>query len=178
MTSLEKAINLGYLFLTLKPKKKHINTCTIFFCMYWCVSIYSEECFWPQYMYPKLCPFKGYRWFPLGKLSHLGLEQLLTAHFGEGLFSKNLHDIQKKQRKISLNKIFYHLIFLMLVLFPASNCLTRTVLSLLTIILTWKYQSKEGTLWTLFQNWQTSHSPTNKLISVFLLFDISIFYSS
>ena len=81
MTSLEKAINLGYLFLNFKPKKrkkKPINTCTNFFCMYLYVSIYSEECFWPQYMYPKLSPFNGYRWWPLGKLSHLGLEQLDT----------------------------------------------------------------------------------------------------
>ena len=44
--------------------------------MYWYVSIYSEECFWPQYMYPKLSPFNGYHWFPLGKFSHIGMEQL------------------------------------------------------------------------------------------------------
>ena len=75
MTSLEKAINLGYLFLTFKPKKK-INTCTTFFCVYWYVSIYSEECLLPQYMYPKLSPFNGYRWCPLGKLSRMGLEQI------------------------------------------------------------------------------------------------------
>ena len=77
MTSLEKAINLGYLFLTLNPPppKKHINTCTTLCCMYWYVSIYSEECSWPQYMYHKLSPFNGYHWCPLGKLSHLGLEQ-------------------------------------------------------------------------------------------------------
>ena len=74
MTSLEKAINLGYLFLTLKPKK---YICTTFFYMYWYVSIYSEEFFLPQYMYPKLSPFNGYHWCPLGKLSHLGLEQLM-----------------------------------------------------------------------------------------------------
>ena len=47
--------------------------------MYWYVSIYSEECFWTQYMYSKLIPFNEYRWFPLGKLSHLGLEQLQGA---------------------------------------------------------------------------------------------------
>ena len=46
--------------------------------MYWYVSIYSEKCFWPQYMYPKLSPNNGYRWCPQGKLSHLGLEQLNT----------------------------------------------------------------------------------------------------
>ena len=44
--------------------------------MYWYVSIYSEESFWPQHMYPNLRPNNGYRWCPLGKLSHLGLEQL------------------------------------------------------------------------------------------------------
>ena len=44
--------------------------------MYWYVSIYSEKCFWPQYMYPNLSPNDGFRWCPLGKLSHLGLEQL------------------------------------------------------------------------------------------------------
>ena len=44
--------------------------------MYWYVSIYSEEFFWTQYMYPKFSPFNGYRWCPLGTLSHLGLEQL------------------------------------------------------------------------------------------------------
>ena len=80
MTSLEKAINLGYLFLTLKPPKKYINTCTTFFCMYWYVSIYPEECFCPKYRYPKLSPFNGYRYCPLDKLSHLGLEQLYCNH--------------------------------------------------------------------------------------------------
>ena len=78
MTSMEKAINLGYVFLTLKPEKKHINTCTTICCMYWYVSINSEECFWPQYMYSELIPNKGYRWCPLRKLSNLGLEQLIT----------------------------------------------------------------------------------------------------
>ena len=75
MTSLEKAIDLGYLFLTFKPKI-YINICTTFCCIYGYVSIYSEECFWPQYMYHKLSPFNGCCWYPLGKLSHLGLEQL------------------------------------------------------------------------------------------------------
>ena len=51
----------------------------------------------------------------------------LTAQFGEGLFSKNIHDIQKKQHTYSLNKICSHLILLLLVLFPLSDCLTRTV---------------------------------------------------
>ena len=78
MASLEKSINLGYLFLTFKPGKKTINTCTTFFCMYWYVSIYSEERFWSQYLYPKLSLNNGYRWCPLGKLSHLGLKQFST----------------------------------------------------------------------------------------------------
>ena len=42
----------------------------------------------------------------------------LTTHFGEVLFSKNLHDRQKKQCKFSLNKICSHLILLLPVLFP------------------------------------------------------------
>ena len=50
----------------------------------------------------------------------------LTAHFGGGFFSKNLHDRQNKQRTFSLNKIFSHLILLLLIFFPLSNCLTRT----------------------------------------------------
>ena len=78
MTSQEKAINLRYLFLTYKPgeKKKPINTFTSFFCLYWYVSIFSEKYFWPQNMYHKTSPNNGFRWCPLGKLSHLGLEQL------------------------------------------------------------------------------------------------------
>ena len=48
--------------------------------MYWYVSIYSEKCFWPQYMYPRLSPNNGYRWCPLGKLSHLGMEQLYLGN--------------------------------------------------------------------------------------------------
>ena len=38
---------------------------------------FSEKSFWPQYMYLILSPNNGFRWCPLGKLSHLGLEQLL-----------------------------------------------------------------------------------------------------
>ena len=77
MTSLENAINLGYLFLTFNPPpKKTINTFTTFFCTNWYVSIYSEEFFWPQYMYYKMSPNNGFSWCPLVKLSHLGLEQL------------------------------------------------------------------------------------------------------
>ena len=80
MTSLERVINLRYVFLTFKPKKekeKPINTCTFLFCMYWYFSIYSEEFFWPQYMYHKMSPNNGFCWCPLGKFSHLGLEQLV-----------------------------------------------------------------------------------------------------
>ena len=39
-------------------------------------SIFSETYFWPQYMYLKMSPNNGFRWCPLGKLSHLGLERL------------------------------------------------------------------------------------------------------
>ena len=60
----------------------------------------------------------------------------ITAHFGEGLFSKNIHARQKKQHTFSLNKICSHLILLILVFFPLSNCLTRTVFFLITIIFT------------------------------------------
>ena len=71
----------------------------------------------------------------------------------KGLFSKNIHDRQKKQHTFSLNKLCSHYILLLLVFFPLSNCSTRTV-SLPyrhTFDMT-KYQSKEGTLRTLFQN--------------------------
>ena len=78
MTSMEKAINLGYLFLSYKPKKT-INTFSSLFCMYWHVSIFSEKSFWPQYMYLTLSPNNGFHWCPLGKLSHLGLEQLIDG---------------------------------------------------------------------------------------------------
>ena len=36
----------------------------------------SRRVFWPQYMYPKLSPNSGYHWCPLGKIYHLGMEQL------------------------------------------------------------------------------------------------------
>ena len=81
MTSQEKAINLRCLFLPInreKKKKKTINTFNSFLCMYWYVSIFSENYFWPQYMYHKMSPNNGFCWCPLGKLSHLGLEQLFT----------------------------------------------------------------------------------------------------
>ena len=48
--------------------------------MYWYASIYSGECFWPHYMYHKMSPNNRFRWCPLGKLSHLGLEQLPFLH--------------------------------------------------------------------------------------------------
>ena len=35
-------------------------------------------------MYPKLSPFNGYRWCALGKLSHLGLEQLIEVTVAPG----------------------------------------------------------------------------------------------
>ena len=78
MTSQEKAINLRYIFLTFKPKrrKKNHQYMRIFILHVLVFSIYSEECFWPQYMYHKMNPKNGFRWCPLGKLSHLGLEQL------------------------------------------------------------------------------------------------------
>ena len=86
MTSQEKAINLWYLFLSYKPKKKTINTFTSFFCMYWYVSIFSEKYFWPQYMYHKMSPNNRFRWCPLGKLSHLGLEQLHSKYLVKNIF--------------------------------------------------------------------------------------------
>ena len=39
---------------------------------------FSEKSFWSQYMYLKMSPNNGFRWCPLGKLSHLGLEQLCS----------------------------------------------------------------------------------------------------
>ena len=66
MTSLEKAINLGYLFLTFKPQKK--------------ISIYaplSSACIGMfQFIQKSVFDPNTCRWCPLGKLSHLGLEQL------------------------------------------------------------------------------------------------------
>ena len=59
--------------------------------MYWYVSIYSEECFWPQYLYPKLIPNNGYCWCPIGKLSHLGLEQLYAKEELEQVGDNELH---------------------------------------------------------------------------------------
>ena len=83
MTSLEKSIILRYLFLIFKlGGEKPINTCTILFCMYWYVPIYSEEYFWPQYMYHKMIPNNWFRWCPPGKLSHIGLEQITGVSLG------------------------------------------------------------------------------------------------
>ena len=78
MTSHEKAINLWYLFLTYKPEKneKPINTFTSFFWMYWYVSIFQKSIFDPNTCTIPKSPNNGFRWCPLGKLSHLGLEQL------------------------------------------------------------------------------------------------------
>ena len=72
---------------------------------------------------------------------------ILLHTFDEGLFSKNIHDRQKKQHTFSLNKMCSHSILLLLVFFPLSNCLNQTVFfpSQNHFDMT-KYQSKEGTL--------------------------------
>ena len=70
---------------------------------------------------------------------------ILPHTFDEGLFKKNIHDWQKKQRTFSLNKIWYHLIFLILSLFPLSNYLARNVFFTSRNNFDMKkYQSKEG----------------------------------
>ena len=79
MTSQEKAINLRYLFLTYKPEKKEKNPSIHSPLSSACIGMFqffSEKYFWPQYMYCKMSPNNGFRWCPLGKLSHMGLEQL------------------------------------------------------------------------------------------------------
>ena len=116
MTSLEKSIKLGYLFLSLKPKtkkQKNINTCTTFCCMYWYVSIYSEECFWPQYIYPKLSSFNGYRWCPLGKFSHLVLEQL----FYQNIIFLAIPNIYEERHTRSIYQYMHHFLLHVLVCF-------------------------------------------------------------
>ena len=42
---------------------------------------FSETSFWPQYKYLTLIPNNGFRWYPLGKLSHMGLEQLFSTFY-------------------------------------------------------------------------------------------------
>ena len=68
--------------------------------MYWYVSIFSEKYFWPQYMYLTLSPNNGFRWCPLVKLSHLGLEQLLC-----GCYNPPLHKVSPWQIYLILGKL-------------------------------------------------------------------------
>ena len=76
--------------------------------MYWYVAIYSEECFWTQYMYPKLSPFNRHRWCPLGKLSHLSLEQLRCDYYG----NQYIHGMMfNNDGNLSNSLPHYHLIF-------------------------------------------------------------------
>ena len=42
-------------------------------------------------MYPKLSPFNGYHWCPLGKLSHLGLEQLTSVLLCRSIVDPHQH---------------------------------------------------------------------------------------
>ena len=44
--------------------------------MYWYVSIFQKSIYDPNTCTTPKSPNNGFRWFPLGKLSHLGLEQL------------------------------------------------------------------------------------------------------
>ena len=79
MTSQEKTINLRYIFLTYKPGGgEPINTLTTFLCMYWYVSIFQKSNFDHNTCNVPKRPNNGFRWCPLGKLSHLGLEQLTS----------------------------------------------------------------------------------------------------
>ena len=68
---------------------------------------------------------------------------ILLHKFDEVFFSQIIQDRQSNQRISSLNKICSHLILLMLIFFPLSNCLTRTVFFLSSnhFYMT-KYQSK------------------------------------
>ena len=69
----------------------------------------------------------------------------LTAHIWLRLIFKIIHDRQKKQHTFSFNKTFSYLVLLLLVLFPLSNCLTRTVFFPLAIILTqWNIKVSRG----------------------------------
>ena len=57
MTSLEKSINLGYIYLTLKKKEKkseNINMSTTFCCLYLYISIYSEKVFLTTIQVPQI----------------------------------------------------------------------------------------------------------------------------
>ena len=77
MTSQEKAINLWYLFLTYKPGEKNpsihsplSSACIDMF------QFFQKSIFEPNTCTTPRRPNNGFRWCPLGKLSHLGLEQL------------------------------------------------------------------------------------------------------
>ena len=85
---------------------------------------------------------------------------ILLHTFVLGFFSKNIHDRQNKQHTFSLNKIYNHLILLLMVLCSLSNCLTRTVFfpSCNNCDMK-KYQIKEGKLQTLFSK-LVNHSQT------------------
>ena len=88
MTSQEKAINIRYLFLTYKPKKKPHQYIHLFLLLVLVCFNFSEKYFWPQYMYHKMSPNNGFRWCPLGKLSHLRLEQLLYEEKNDDLITE------------------------------------------------------------------------------------------
>ena len=56
----------------------------------------QKSVFWPQYIYPKLSPFDGYSWCPLGTLSHLGMKQLCFIFLYIGVFEgMELHVVEK-----------------------------------------------------------------------------------
>ena len=93
MTSLEKANNLGFIFITLKPIYIYIYISIHAPLSAACIEMFQfiqKSVFWPQYMYPKLSPFNGYSWCPLGKLSHLGLGKL-TAKYASSV-NCNAHE--------------------------------------------------------------------------------------
>ena len=110
MTFLKTSINLRYIYLTLKPAKKHVSMSTTFCCSYWYISIYSEKGFWPQYMYRKLSPFNGWIWLTLGKLSHIGLERLTSNPKGLNIsdineYKNNMDSLKNKQIILHISKI-------------------------------------------------------------------------
>ena len=84
---------------------------------------------------------------------------ILLYMFDEGFFSKDLHDRQNKQPTFLLNKIFSLLIFLLLVFFTLSNCLTQKISFSLVIILTWKISKQGGESANYFSK-MVNHSQT------------------
>ena len=79
MTSLEKAINLGYLFLTYKLKKKKNNPsihAPIYSACFVMFQFIQKSVFDPNTCNLILAPILGTVWCPLVKLSNLGLEHL------------------------------------------------------------------------------------------------------